>query len=73
MTFYAVSPLSILQRATCMSIALKRDAERAVAEIMVVASACIIHKLIRGSLPRLAFAMLDGPVLLAIYAILHAS
>ena len=45
------------------------DADRAVAEIMVVASACIIHKLIRGSLPRLAFAMLDGPVLLAICAI----
>ena len=36
----------MLQRATCMSIALKRDAERAVAEIMVVASVCIIHKLI---------------------------
>ena len=48
-----VSLLSMLQRATCMSIALKRDADRAVAEIMVVASACIIHKLIRGSLPRL--------------------
>lgn len=36
----------MLQRATCISIALKRDAERAVAEIMVVASVCIILKLI---------------------------
>ena len=49
------------------------DADRAVAEIMVVASACIIHKLIRGSYRDLRLRCWDGPVLLAICAILHAS
>ena len=58
-------PLQIPQHAICTSIAQKQDAERVAAERMVVASAYIIHKLIRGSLTRSVFAILDGRALIA--------